>query len=100
MTIKEFIVKNEMRFKKERIEKLTELSAPSIIIEREKELLEKLERGEIKITGDLTLLQEELKTFEKKTGRGGKTYLDINDSILYFPSASYGRFITRKEEIK
>ena len=31
----------------------------------------------------------------ERTGRGGKIYLEFDNGVRYFPTAKYGRFITR-----
>ncbi len=95
MTIKEVIIKNKITSSNQRILDLVRLGAPEIIIERENELLEELNKNEIKISDKENLLDIECSGFELKTGRGGNKYILFNKDILYFPNSRYGRFITR-----
>jgi len=97
MTIRENICKNEVRMMKERLDRLTELGAPRIIIlETLPKQIAELEAGNLTgIGGDLELLDVEVESIENRTGRGGKLYIVYNGSINYFPAARYGRYIKR-----
>lgn len=96
MTIRESICKNEARMMKERLEKLTKLGAPKIILENLPKAIAELEAGVLTgVGGDKCLLDVEVKSVESRTGRGGKFYVVYNGNINYFPNARYGRFISR-----
>lgn len=95
MTIKDFIIEKETRMMKERLEQLEKFRAPAIIIEKTKESIKKLENGELKVSGDESLLEFDFVQCAVKKGRGGKVYLEFDNAIKYFPEARYGRFITR-----
>ena len=94
MTIKEHIVEKEIEFKKERIEKLEKIGSPAIILKLEKEQLVDLQKGNIKIAGDVKALDEIMADVVVKKGRGGVPYACYNGGkVNYFPNAKYGRFI-------
>lgn len=95
MTIKDFILHGTLSAAQERLEKLTEISAPQIIIDKQNELVKSLQEGKLQISGETNLLNEQFSEAEKKIGRGGKTYYIINGSINFFPAARYGMFIKR-----
>jgi hypothetical protein len=95
MTIKDFIIEKETKMVKERLEQLEKFGAPTIIIEKTKEVLEQLENGELKVGGDKSLLESEFIQCVVKKGRGGKVYLEFDNVIKYFPEAKYGRYITK-----
>jgi hypothetical protein len=71
------------------------MEAPKIMIQGQQKLVEELSTGKIKIGGDQDLLQNTFETFEIKKGKGGKSYIQFDNGIKYFPNAKYGRFITR-----
>lgn len=98
MKIKEFIIEKELRLTKERFKKLIEIGAPKIMMDNISEQIKEMENGEIKIGGDLELLDYEFNDYEVKKGRGGKVYIEFDNSINYFPNAKYGRYISRKKE--
>lgn len=91
----DFILRNEYRMAQERLEKLIQMEAPKIMIQGQQKLVEELSTGKIKIGGDQDLLQNTFETFEIKKGKGGKSYIQFDNGIKYFPNAKYGRFITR-----
>lgn len=95
MTIKEFIIEKELPMNKERLEKLIEMGAPEIIIKSLFEQIKGMENGELKIGGDLELLDYEFKDYEVKKRKSGKIYIVFDKSINYFPNAKYGRYIKR-----
>ena len=95
MTIKEFIIEKELPMNKERLNKLIEIDAPEIMIRAISEQISKMENGELKIDGDLELLDYEFKDYEVKRRRGGKIYIVFDKSINYFPNTKYGRYIKR-----
>jgi hypothetical protein len=93
MTIKEFLMNQELEERRARIEQFKELGAPQVIIERLGEKLSKLESGKFKVGGQKELLDEEYKTHQECKGIGGREYLHINGHINYFPRAKYDRYI-------
>lgn len=93
--IADFILKTEYRGAQERLEKLIQMEAPKIMVQGQQKLVEELSTGKIKIGGDQDLLQYTFETFEIKKGKGGKSYVQFDNGIKYFPNAKYGRFITR-----
>ena len=95
MTIKDFIIERETKMMKERLEQLEKFGAPAIIIEKTKESIKKLENGELKVSGDESLLEFDFVQCAVKKGRGGKVYLEFDSAIKYFPEAKYGRCITK-----
>lgn len=95
MTIREYILKGATKASKDRLEKLIELGAPEIVIENQKKYTEQLENEEIKISGDIEVLTEEVETVQPWKGRGGKCYYIINRNINFFPNAKYGPYIKK-----
>ena len=93
LTIKEYIINAALAAAEERLNKLTEMGAPQVIIEGQSKLVASLRAGEIKIGGDTQVLTEEVKATEVKTGNGGKKYIVFNDGIHFFPQARYGMYI-------
>jgi len=59
MTIKDFYVEKEKGPRKERIERLKELGAPTVIVEELQKKLDNLLKGKISMGGDKTLLNRE-----------------------------------------
>ena len=98
MTVKEYILEKEIISVGNRLERLKELGAPKIMITTLEGEVEALKQGELKIGGDLTLLDETFENREIKTGRGGSQYVQINGSINYFPTAKYGRYIVKNNK--
>ncbi len=92
-TIKEWIVRNELKGAEERLEKLKKIEAPDIVIEGRQKELEELRAGKLKIAGKLEKLENLVTGFEIKTGRMGKKYIEFKDGTKYFPNAKYGRYI-------
>ena len=90
----DFILRNEYRQAQERLEKLIQINAPKVMIQGQQKLVEELSAGKIKVGGDQDLLQCTFETFEIKKGNGGKSYVQFDNGIKYFPNAKYGRFIT------
>lgn len=97
-TILDYICRNELKAINFRIAKLEEAEAPQIMIDCCKAEAKKLEEKNLKISGDIELLNVEIESIEQKKGRGGKVYLTINNTINYFPNARYGRYIARKDQ--
>lgn len=95
MTVKEHIIKSTKLALKDRIYKLEDMQAPSVVIDAEKRNLENIEN--IKISGELELLEEEFETVEQRKGRGGVVYYRYNGNINYFPKAKYGRYISKSK---
>lgn len=95
VTVKSFILSNLLRGAKDRLEKLAQMGAPEIMLTSQKKAVEKLEAGNLKISGDTDLLGETFVSFETRNGKGGKQYVHINGSINFFPNSRYGMFITR-----
>jgi len=95
MTIKDFIIEKETKMMQERLEQLEKFKAPAIVIEKLKKDIEKLKNGELKVSGDESLLEYEFFQYEVKKGRGGKIYIEFDNVIKYFPEAKYGRYITK-----
>ena len=94
MKILDWICEKELAGYEYRLLKLESMGAPQVMIDRQKELCEELRNRTIKVGGDSDLLNNEVESFEVKTGREGKQYVEFNNSIKYFPQAKYGRFIT------
>lgn len=98
MKIREYILEKELVGYKYRLDKLIEIGAPQVIIDRQRELVGELENGVISVSGDKEVLEFEFNKSEKKTGRGGKVYIQFicdNCLVNYFPTAKYGRYIKR-----
>lgn len=93
MIVKEFLINAEKNNAQIRLEKLSEIGAPEIVIDNLKRKIANPE-ADFKVGGEKDLLNEEYKKHEVLTGKLGKIYLLINDHIVYFPDAKYGRFIT------
>lgn len=95
MTVKEHIIKSTKLALEERISKLEDMQAPSVMLDAEKRNLENIEN--IKISGEVELLEEEFETVEQRKGRGGVVYYRYNGNINYFPKAKYGRYISKSK---
>ena len=93
MTIREFIINNEIKSFEERLSKLEEMSAPAIIIDSQRKAVDDLRNGVLKIGGAVEKLDNEMIGFEIKKGNGGKPYVEFADGTRYFPQAKYGRYI-------
>lgn len=93
-TIRRFICENEARQRLERAESLAKIGAPAVMIDGCKREAERLTAGELEISGDASLLDEVVESFEVRKGKGGKPYVSFNGTINYFPVAKYGRYIT------
>lgn len=91
MTIREAIINMEISYRKERIAKLEELGAPSVILDAEQKTIEVLNSGKLEVGGKASLLDAEYEDVESKKGRGGKYYYSFNHgTINYFPRAKFG----------
>jgi hypothetical protein len=98
-TIKDWILAERVFVTRQRITKLTELEAPKMILDKDQELLNDYEQGIIRITDKEQLLDTPYQNHEYTKGRGGVAYIKFNNgSILYFPNAKYGRYITKNKE--
>lgn len=93
MTLKEKITEIEIATMTVRLENLTAMNAPKIMLET---ISKEIAKNDIKVGGDTELLAEIFQTVEVKKGNGGKQYLIFNGNIQYFPQARFGRFICRK----
>lgn len=89
MTIKEYLQQGRA----ERLAKLKEIRAPQIVIEHAERSLARGPRP----SGDKTLLDLEVESYEVRVGRGGKEYIAFkvvnHPEVLYFPNARFGSFI-------
>lgn len=94
MKIKDYIVEKELAHTKERLDKLTEIGAPSVVLKGISEEIERLESGVLNVGGNKDLLDEDFSEREVKKCNGGKVYIQFDGRINYFPNAKYGRFIT------
>lgn len=97
MTVKEWIIKGTISALEERRQKLIDMGAPSILIEKTGEELINLYNGVFACKGEVELLEEEMIDVEQKKGRGGIPYYTFNGNINYFPRAKYGRFVAKGE---
>lgn len=95
MTIREYILDGTIKTAQTRLEKLKEMSAPQIMITTLEADINKMQAGNLKIGGDVEVLDEELISREFKTGKGGKQYIQINGCINFFPNARYGMYIKK-----
>jgi hypothetical protein len=94
-TIKATILRNALPAARERLAKLTEMSAPQAILDGIAAEIAELEQGNIKIGGDQSLLELSAEGGVWKTGRSGKGYVEFANGVKYFPQARYGKFISR-----
>lgn len=97
-TIKEELIEVLLQTARDRLQKLTSIEAPAIVVEKQKEYVQSLMNGELKIRGELDILAKPYKKAERKVGNGGKVYYVINDSYNFFPNAKYGMYIKRKDK--
>lgn len=93
MTIKQFIIENEVAIAKDRLAKLKAMGAPLVIINSQQKAVSDLEAGVLIIGGAVEKLDFEYTGFVVKTGNGGKKYIEFADGTRYFPNAKYGRYI-------
>lgn len=100
MTIKEHILKQTKEYVEWRKNKLIDMGAPDILIKNCDEEMERLNNGDLRCSGEVELLDNELVSHEVKQGRGGKLYHVFNGNINYFPKAKYGRFVAKGEVLK
>ena len=95
-TVRQYLNKKIVKSALIRHQKLKEIKAPQIMIDRALEIHKIAKKGEIKFGGDQKTLNLIFKSEEKFIGNGGKAWYVItteNKTIHYFPSAKYGRFI-------
>ena len=92
MTIGEHISDRTYQVARDRLEKLKEIGAPSIVIDQQQNYVDNFE---LKISGDIEVLDKELISIVQKKGRGGKNYYIINGDINFFPNAKYGMYIKK-----
>lgn len=93
-TIKDEIIRIEILRTERRIEDLTKIQAPAVMLDSLKELLVGYRDGDIKIGGEVELADETYVNHEVRKGRGGVPYVSFNNGeINYFPFAKYGRAI-------
>jgi hypothetical protein len=95
VNIKDWILSIETPSLEERAKRLEEIGAPKIMVEGTWKLVREMKEGTLKIGGNKELLNEEAVNPQKKKGRGGAVYVEFENGVRYFPSAKYGRFITR-----
>lgn len=95
MTVKEWIANGLISGAEERLSKLEEIGAPTVVIEGQKKFVANLKNGVLSVSGDKDTLEDEFESAERKTGRGGKAYYIINNRISFYPAAKYGMFIKR-----
>lgn len=93
-TIKEKIIQMEISNLSQRLSKMQQIGAPKILLETIPKQIDELKKGNIKIADKEQLLDMTYKNHKVLTGRGGKVYIQFNDSINYFPEGRYGKFIT------
>ena len=92
-TILDKILEIEINAWQNRLNKLTAINAPEIMLVKLRENIENAKKGIIKITDKEDLLSIHFKEYEVKKGRGGVPYIQFNGSINYFPEGKYGKFI-------
>lgn len=97
MTIRNYIIYQTIECVTERKEKLKAIDAPKVLVEACENDLSKLKAGDLRCSGDNSLLDEEVESHIIQKGRGGKIYHVFNGNINYFPNAKYGRFIAKGE---
>ena len=95
MTIREYILSGALAAARDRLERLSQISAPAVLISSQQKAVSDLEAGNLKISGDLDTLEDEFLDRVFKTGRGGKQYIQINGNVNFFPNAKYGPYISR-----
>ena len=66
MTIREKIIANEIAAQSERLAKLTEMGAPAVMITGTEKIIADLESGNLKVGGDVELLNQEYVSGELK----------------------------------
>ena len=95
MTIREFLIKNELKAAEERLARLQEMDAPAIMIPAVSKQIEEMRAGKFDVGGDRGLIDLEFTSFEQKRMANGKPYLLFDCGATYFPKAKYGRFIIK-----
>lgn len=95
MTIRQHVIEWELGAYTKRLEKLIEFGAPQVVIEAQRALISDLEAGTLVMRDKEGLLDLVAEITAVRTGRGGKVYLEFDNGVRYFPTAKYGRFITR-----
>jgi len=95
MKVRDYILEGSTKSAEERLAKLQEMGAPAVMIDGQKNIVDELHSGNLKIGGDVELLDEEYISREFKKGNGGKVYIQINGTINFFPNAKYGMYIKR-----
>jgi len=82
-----------------RLEDLERLNAPEVILTS---LRGVLESGQVKVNKLDQFEDLEVTKVERKKGRGGKVFFNLTcktgETILFFPLARYGAFVTLAEE--
>lgn len=93
-TLRDKILDMEISVLGDRIAKLSDIQAPQVILDNSAKLLTEYREGNIKIAGDIGLLNLPYENHTVKTGRGGKQYISFNHgTVNYFPQAHYGKCI-------
>lgn len=95
MNVRSWIADQAIAGRQARVANLIEMKAPQFVIDHELAQIAAHQSGEIKIAGEVELLEVEVISVETKTGRGGKPYVVFNGDIAYFPKAKFGRRIKR-----
>lgn len=103
ITIAAYVLALRIERHTSRIASLAELNAPEMMLDRERELLERATAGELgKVGAPKGESAEELLALDFldcrwRTGSGGKAYLTFSTaigSVSYFPAAKFGPFIS------
>lgn len=100
MTIKQDILDGIISATRERLVKLNDLSAPQVIIDRDQQVLDEALAGKVKVSDKQNLINLGFTNVEYKNGKGGKPYREYateKGTVLYFPRARFGRFLTMSE---
>ena len=98
MQIKADIIATAQKGAEARLKSLVSITAPEIMIDRQRERLEMFLRGEIEIQDKDFLLGLPFTDRQVKTGNGGKKYISYqtaNGIVNYFPNARFGAFISK-----
>jgi len=103
MTVREFLLDRIFRSSSGRLKRLREIKAPYIILKNELETIRTAKQGDI--TQLINCKTPDVFDFEFKesidcTGNGGKYYMTIltsTETLMYFPQARFGRYLTKQE---
>lgn len=101
MTVYDWIQDYYQKRAARRLNRLIEISAPEIIIERTREILAAAQAGEITCTSLGEFSEWNVTGGERRTGRGGKVYYALettSGTVHVFPQARYGLFLSRPNQ--